>query len=116
MLEGKVRARRYGAWRRPPTWVYVNELAHGDVGTLARLAESRGQVHPATFEYASAFLATEILARANGARSLSEIQRSLVPLELDFLGERYPVDTTAPVLVSLALHALAASGPSPPGL
>jgi hypothetical protein len=116
VLEGAVRAQRCGAFRRLPVWVYLNELAHADLATLARRAGSRGQVHPATFEYASAFLAAEILARANEAGSLSDVQRSLVPLELDFLGEAYSPDTPAATLVSLALHALAASGSSPPAL
>jgi hypothetical protein len=112
LLDGTVRAQRYPAWRRPPAWVYLNELAHADAETLARLAESRGKVHPATFEYASAFLAAEILARANETGSLLDIQRSLVPLELDLLAA-YPAPTTAASFVALALHALAASGSSP---
>jgi hypothetical protein len=116
VLEGTVRAQRYAQWRRLPAWVYVNELAHADVATLARLAQRRGQLHPATFEHASAFLAAKILLRASGESSLSDVQRSLVPLELDLLGEAYPAGTTAATLLTLALDALAASGSSPSGL
>jgi hypothetical protein len=113
VLEGTVRARTYAPWKRLPAWVYLNELAHADVATLVRLAEIQARLHPATFEYASAFLAGEILVRANGASSLSDIQRSLVPLELELLGDAYRADPTAATLVALALHALAASGSSP---
>ena len=90
VLEGVARTTTYAGRRTPPAWVYVNELAHGDTATLARLADRGPALHPATWDHASAVLAGELLARAARTGTLADVQRALVPLELDLLGGACP--------------------------
>ncbi len=114
LLDGAARTTTYAGRRRPPAWVYVNQLAHADAATLARLAERGPALHPATWDYASAVLAGELLTRAARTGVLADLQRTLVPLELDLLGGACPPALTPAQLVRLASDALAASGASRP--
>ena len=114
MLEGVARTTTYAGRRTPPAWVYVNQLAHADSTTLARLAERRPVLHPATLDHASAVLAGELLTRAARTGAIADVQRRLVPLELDLLAEAYRPALTPAQLVCLVSDALAASGPSRP--
>ncbi len=114
VLEGVARTTTYAGRRVPPPWVYVNELAHADVATLLRLADRGPALHPASWDHASAVLAGELLTRAAKTGALEDVQKTLVPLELDLLGGTYPSALTPARLVRLVSEALAASGPSRP--
>jgi hypothetical protein len=109
VLEGTVRTSTCADWQRRPPWVYVNQLAHADGATLARLARDQTALHPASWDYACAILASEILELASGRR-LVDIQRALVPLELDLLAVGYTSKLTPGILVRLATQRLAARG------
>ena len=86
MLEGTVRASSFADGERRPPWLYVNRLAHADGATLARLAGEQTALHPASWHYACAILASEVLELAFGKRW---VKRALVPLELDLLAAGY---------------------------
>jgi hypothetical protein len=113
VLNGTVQT-AYADWQRRPSWVYVNQLAHADAVTLRRLADSEKSLHPATWGYACAVLAAQVLALASGRRTLVDVQRALVPLEIDLLDHVYPPDLTPGQLVRLATQALASAGFSLP--
>jgi hypothetical protein len=110
LLSGTVGATAYAYWQRRPAWVYINELAHADAATLGRLAQTQTVCHPASWIYARAFLAGEVLKMASGGRGLVEAQKALVPLELELLGHVHGDDLTPGTLVRLATQALAAAG------
>ena len=97
-LEGVARTTTYAGRRTAPAWVYVNQLAHADAATLAQLADRGPALHPATWDHASAVLAGELLTRVARTGTLAEVQRRLVPLELDLLGGAYPPALTPPNL------------------
>ena len=114
LLEGVARTTTYASRRRPPDWVYVNELAHADAATLARLAARGPALHPSTWDYASAVLAGDVLTRAARTGGLAQVQRTLVALELDLLGGACPPALTPAKLVCLVSNALTTSWPSRP--
>lgn len=109
LLSGTV-GTAYACWQRRPPWVYINELAHADAATLSRLAQNQTVSHPASWIYARALLAGEVLKLASGGRGLVEVQRALVPLELELLDNVYADDVTPGMLVRLADQALTAAG------
>jgi hypothetical protein len=106
LLSGTVGTTGYGYWPRRPPWVYVNELAHADAATLGRLAQTQTMCHPASWIYARALLAREVLKMASEGRGLVEVQRALVPLELELLDGVYSTDLTTGMLVRLVTEAL----------
>ena len=101
VLEGVARTTTYAGRRTPPAWVYVNQLAHADATTLAQLADRGPALLPATWDHASAVLAGELLTRVARTGTLADVQRRLVPLELDLLGGAYPPSLTSAQLVCL---------------
>jgi hypothetical protein len=111
LLSGTFGTIVYANWQRRPAWVYVNQLAHADASTLDRLAQRQTTSHPASWTYACALLAGEVLELAATGRGLTEVQRALVPLELELLDNVHSDDLTPAVLVRLATQALAAAGP-----
>jgi hypothetical protein len=115
LLDGTVRTVSYPQWRRVPPWAYINQLAHADAGTLVRLAKDSATLPPTSWDSACAFLAGELLALASGGRELVEVQRALVPLELDLLDKIDPANLTPAMLVRRAFEALAAAGYGAPG-
>jgi hypothetical protein len=110
VLDGTARNTTYLLSQRLPTWVYVNQLAHADRATLVGLVKGVSVFHPATLDYACAQLAAELLALASGGRALADVQRALVPLELDLLGDAYSPGLSPATLMTLASRALAVAG------
>jgi hypothetical protein len=85
-------------------------LAHADRAELVRLADQGWSQYRSKWADASAFLANELLARADAHRSLADVQRALVPLELDLLDGAYPPSVTPAMLVGWVSHTLLISG------
>src|SRR5215471_13603989 len=85
VLDGAARTTTYERRPRVPAWVYVNQLAHAGRADLEQLADHGWSEYRHKWNDACAYLANELLARADEQGSLAEVQRSLVPLELDLL-------------------------------
>jgi hypothetical protein len=110
VLDGHARTTTYGSWPRVPPWAYVNQLAHGERADLVRLADHGWSQYHRKWDDACAYLAGELLARADEGHSLTEAQRALIPLELDLLDGAYPCSVSPAMLVGWVSHALAVAG------
>jgi hypothetical protein len=110
VLDGTARTTTYARWPRVPAWAYVNQLAHAERAELVRLADHGWSQYRHKWDDAGAFLANELLARANAQQSLADIQRALIPLELDILDGACPPAPTPAMLVGWVCHTLAICG------
>jgi hypothetical protein len=110
VLDGAARSTTYARWPRVPAWAYVNQLAHADRAELVRLADHGWSQYRHKWDDACAYLANELLARADGQRPLADVQRALIPLELDVLKGAYPSSVSPTMLVGWVSHTLAVAG------
>jgi hypothetical protein len=90
--------------------VYVNQLAHAERAELERLADHGWSQYRHKWNDACAYLAGELLARADEQGSLAEVQRALIPLELDLLDGAYPSSVSPTMLVGWVSHTLGLAG------
>jgi hypothetical protein len=109
MLNGTARTTTYAGQAPVPVWVYLNVLAHADHATLVQLANGGWNLYRSNWDYACAILADEILSGAN-ATTLSDVQRTLVRLELELLSRSDSLNLRPAALVAWVVEELATSG------
>jgi hypothetical protein len=110
VLAGDARTTTYARWPRVPAWAYVNQLAHSERAELVRLADHGWSQYHRKWDDACAYLAGELLARADRGQSLADVQRALIPLELDLLDGAYPCSVSPAMLVGWVSYTLATAG------
>lgn len=107
---GFLRGRATDAYQnggRVPAWALVSSLAHSDFDHFLQVTQLGQRDHPASWNAAIAYLATEILATAPDARQLAAIQQEvLVPIELDLLAGIIPPPAVPLDLAGLIAGAL----------
>lgn len=111
MLAGKAASMVSERGRQaPPAWAYLNALAHGSVQDLYRLAAADGRRDPGGWEATASYLASDMLAYDDDPKHIRDTQREvLIPLELDFLDDRFdqpstPVEFAGTVMRALERH------------
>jgi hypothetical protein len=110
LLDGTARITTYALASHPPAWVCVNQLVHADVTVLAHLAETGWTVHRSNWDNACAILAEEFLGRVKSTGRLADVQRAVLPVELDLLNGQHPQPMTPATLVSWVTDTLTSSG------
>jgi hypothetical protein len=114
MLDGTARTTTYAVEARVPAWVYLNVLAHADHAALVQLAHGGWNLNRSNWDHACAILADEVLCRTTKTRTLADVQRTLIRLELDLLGRTDLFNLTPVALVAWVSDELATSGFSRP--
>jgi hypothetical protein len=92
----------------PPAWAYLNALAHGTVEDLHDLAgadaarpDSKG------WSATTSYLAADMIAYDRDAGHIRQTQREvLVPMELEFLDDRFDPPSTPADFAGLVLRVL----------
>jgi len=106
----------YRRQRGAPPWVALNVVAHADLAVLKELIANRSGRHPASWEAAAAYLASETMSVATTEHALRDVQCDvLIPLELELLsGSRRspatPLELTTLVMVAITDHRVRRDG------
>jgi len=100
LLEGGLADSILAGWPRP-SWVWINQLAHGSWEDLRDLSQKRHR-WLRLWEGASTFLSAEMIACTGTPERLLALQRSaLIPLELDVLDGRVEPPSSPLKLISM---------------
>lgn len=97
----------YGRQRGAPPWVALNVVAHADLAVLKQLTANCSGRHPASWEAAAAYLASETMSVTATEKDLREVQRDvLIPLELELLSGSRRSPATPLELTTLVMGAI----------
>jgi hypothetical protein len=91
----------------PPAWAYLNSLAHAGVEDLRVLAGAQGGRDPSGWAATVSYLAADMLAYERDADHIYQTQRDvLIPLELEYLDDRFVQPATPADFAGMVLRAL----------